>query len=137
MTEAPYPGNEDHRGPVGRIFDLMFLDGTTPEYCLPVLDEALEREILAAMDPTVYDPPFDTGSIGRSRAFSPGISVQPSVSMRLHLPPTLKALVQFADTPRPITSTGLPTLSVTAGRTVRPDQATTPVHAGAPGRDSA
>lgn len=69
MTQAPYPGNEDRRGPVGRVFDLLFLRGTTPEYGLPVLDEALELEILVGMDPKPEDPPFDTGPIEQIASF--------------------------------------------------------------------
>jgi hypothetical protein len=65
MTEAAYGENDNRRGPVGRVFDLIFLRGTTPVYCVPVLDEELEREILTAMGPLPEDPPFDTKPIDR------------------------------------------------------------------------
>ena len=36
-TQAPEPGNEDSRGPVGRVFDLLWLRGTMPSYTMPLL----------------------------------------------------------------------------------------------------
>jgi hypothetical protein len=69
VTEAPCPGNERRRGPVGRVFDLVFLRGTTPVYCLPVLDETLKNEILLAMAPKSGDPPFDTEAIDQVANF--------------------------------------------------------------------
>jgi hypothetical protein len=69
MTEVPLPENDDRRGPVGRVFDLIFLRGTTPGYCVPVLDERLANEILAAMTRLPEDPPFETESIDQVAEF--------------------------------------------------------------------
>jgi hypothetical protein len=48
------------RGSAGRVFSLMFLRGTTPWYCIPVLDERLEAENIDAMRPIPDDLLFDS-----------------------------------------------------------------------------
>jgi len=68
-TEVVYPGNEDLRGPVGRVQDLIYLRGTTPDYVLPLLDSQLERELLDAYGPRLGDPPFNVASPAELEAF--------------------------------------------------------------------
>lgn len=54
MTVARYGDNDDRRGPVGRVFDIIiFLRGPKPEYCLPVLDDELQSEIPTASGSSV------------------------------------------------------------------------------------
>jgi hypothetical protein len=69
VTEPLGGVNDSRRGPAGRVFDLIFLRGTTPEYCVPVLDERLEAELISAMAPLPGDPPFDTGPVGSVARF--------------------------------------------------------------------
>jgi len=60
-TEVTLPGNEDERGPVGRVVDLLSLRGTSdwPPKALPLLDDRLERDVIAAFDVRESDPPFE------------------------------------------------------------------------------
>ncbi len=57
-TEVNVPGNRDKRGPVGRVSDLLFLRGTTPDRQLPRLDATLEHELLQAFAARTTDPPL-------------------------------------------------------------------------------
>ncbi len=59
-TEVEVPGNRDRRGPVGRVFDLLGLRGTIPDWQLPKLDAALETKLLQAFAARPTDPPFKT-----------------------------------------------------------------------------
>lgn len=68
-AEVPLPGNEGRRGPVGRVFDLLFLRGTTPAYYLPVVDDVLIAEILDALRPQAHDPPSEVATASEVRAF--------------------------------------------------------------------
>jgi hypothetical protein len=60
-TEVTTPDNEGARGPVGRVDDLLSLRGTIdwPPAALPLLDDRLQREVLAAFEVRESDPPFD------------------------------------------------------------------------------
>jgi hypothetical protein len=69
VTQVNYGDNDDQRGPVGRVHDLLFVRGTTPEYTLPVLDGDLERELLHAFEPLPADPPFDVATPAALAAF--------------------------------------------------------------------
>jgi hypothetical protein len=62
-TQVPEPGNEDSRGPVGRVFDLLWLMGTIPDYTMPVLTPALEKELVQAFLPRPGDPHFDVADV--------------------------------------------------------------------------
>jgi hypothetical protein len=42
-------------GPARRVFDLLYLRGTTPDYVFPTLDEELVAAILAALTPRALD----------------------------------------------------------------------------------
>lgn len=67
-TEVNVPGNRDKRGPVGRVSDLLFLRGTTPQWHLPKLDAKLETDLLEAFAARTTDPPFkraDPAAFGR------------------------------------------------------------------------
>jgi hypothetical protein len=68
-TEVELPGNHDLRGPVGRVFDLLFLRGTLPAWVLPRIDDALSQDLLAAYEPQPHDPPFETVPPDELRAF--------------------------------------------------------------------
>lgn len=52
-----YADEPDHLdfGPARRIFDLLFLRGTTPEYVLPIVSDALIAEIMTAGRPRPDD----------------------------------------------------------------------------------
>jgi hypothetical protein len=69
MTEPPSPGNDGRRGPVGRVFDFLFLLGTTPTYQLPVVEHGLEQQLLDAFLPQEGDPDFDVAPIEALAAF--------------------------------------------------------------------
>jgi len=58
-TEVTVPENVGLRGPVGRVFDLLVLRGTTPEYVLPLIDDTLTADLLACLEPDPADPAFD------------------------------------------------------------------------------
>ena len=55
-SEPSLPENDGLRGPVGRVIDLLFLRGTTPDWTLPVLDEELETALLDEYQPQPSDP---------------------------------------------------------------------------------
>jgi hypothetical protein len=63
------PGNENLRGPVGRVEDVLQRFGTRtwPPERLPVLDD--EQALLAAFKPQAGDPPFDAAPIADIEAF--------------------------------------------------------------------
>lgn len=60
------------RGPAGRVFSLLFLRGTIPEYRIPVLDERLEAEIISVMTPRPDDSPFVTERVSVVARFLAG-----------------------------------------------------------------
>jgi hypothetical protein len=62
-TRVPEPGNEDSRGPVGRVFDLLWLRGTVPSYTMPLLTPTLENELLQAFLPRPGDPRLDVADV--------------------------------------------------------------------------
>jgi hypothetical protein len=62
VTEPVLPGNEERRGPVGRVHDVMYMRGTIPDYRLPWLDGPLECELLLAFAPLLGDPSFDVAA---------------------------------------------------------------------------
>jgi hypothetical protein len=62
-TQMSEPGNEDSRGAVGRVFDLLYLRGTIPSYTMPLLTPALEKELLQAFLPRTGDPPFEVADV--------------------------------------------------------------------------
>jgi hypothetical protein len=47
-TRAITPEEPRSPGPAGRVFDLVYLHGTTPDYTAPVITHALVREIMDA-----------------------------------------------------------------------------------------
>jgi hypothetical protein len=56
-------------GPARRIFDLLFLRGTTPEYVLPVATDALISEVVSASRPLANDQTVSATSSGVIEAF--------------------------------------------------------------------
>jgi hypothetical protein len=63
------PDNEDLRGPVGRVIDLIFLRGTSPAYTLPLVDDELEAELLLRIQDRPEDPAFEVVSADELEAF--------------------------------------------------------------------
>jgi len=45
-VDVPVPVEGNKGGPSGRVFSLLWLRGTIPEYVLPKLDDTLARELL-------------------------------------------------------------------------------------------
>ncbi|MCC5576563.1 hypothetical protein IMZ11_13080 [Microtetraspora sp. AC03309] len=67
MTDS---GEEALPSPARRVYALLFLRGTLPEYVVPVLDEELIAEILASFQPQDADNPEDQhGALAEVTAF--------------------------------------------------------------------
>jgi hypothetical protein len=49
-TRAVTPEEPRSPGAAGRVFDLLFLRGTTPTYQLPIITEDLIKQVVAAFD---------------------------------------------------------------------------------------
>ena len=64
-TYVVEPDNAEHRGPVGRVVDLLALRGTRtwPPARLPLLDDELQRALLAAFEPRPKDPELDVAPV--------------------------------------------------------------------------
>lgn len=59
-TEVEVPGSRRWRGPVGRLFDLLYSRRATRGWTLPTLDSTLETELLSAFAIQPTDPSFST-----------------------------------------------------------------------------
>jgi hypothetical protein len=68
-TNVRTPDNEDLRGPVGRVIDLIFPRGTSPAYTLPLVDDELEAELLLRIQDRPEDPAFEVVSADELEAF--------------------------------------------------------------------
>ena len=58
-VDVPVPVEGNKGGPSGRVFSLLWLRGTIPEYVLPKLDDTLARELLECFEPMAEDPPAE------------------------------------------------------------------------------
>ena len=73
-TEVMLPDNEGARGPVGRVDDLLSRRGTSdwPPTALPLLDDRLERDVIAAFEVRESDPPVELVPISQLIEFLAG-----------------------------------------------------------------
>jgi hypothetical protein len=70
-TYVVEPDSEEHLGPVGHLNAVLSLRGTRtwPPENLPLLDDQLERELLAAFEPEDDDPALDATPVSVLAAF--------------------------------------------------------------------